>query len=160
MGLRGSRGFTLIEMIMTIIILSIICTILGSFLLQAYQVFQSSQMISTTDWGGLLVLERMTDDIHNIRSSGDISVIQPTQLTFVDVNGNSVNYQFSSGAISRNGVSLATGVQSFNLSYLDENGATTSTASAVSYIVLSVSFSQGNLTQSYSTMVGLREDMS
>ncbi|TAK74630.1 MAG: prepilin-type N-terminal cleavage/methylation domain-containing protein [Gammaproteobacteria bacterium] len=149
-------GFTLIELTASMVIMAIISVVVGSVLFHGYQAFITSQNISTTDWNGFLALERMADDIHTIRSPNDISVIQSTQLTFVDVNSNSVNYQLSSGSILRNGVTLASGVQSFSMSYLNTPGAITSTASAVRYIVLSVSFTQGNLTQSYVTTVGTR----
>lgn len=154
---QKQTGFTLIELVMTIVLMGIISVVMGRILFQGYQTFLTSQNISETDWHGFLALERIASDIHNIRSAGDISTIQSNQFTFVDVDGNTVQYQVSGNTLLRNGQTLAGGVQSFSFSYTDENGATTATPSSVRYISLSANLTQGNLTQSFATMSATRD---
>ena len=116
----------------------------------------SRENISQTDWGGFLVLERMVNDIHTIRSASDISSASSNQLTFTDINNSSVQYEISDSALIRNSQTLATGVQNFNLSYLDKNGASTSTTSAIRYILISLTLTHNNFAQSFSTLAATR----
>lgn len=153
---RKKRGFSLIELILTIAILGIVSVVIGRILLQAYQTFLTSKVIATTDWNGFLTLEKMANDIHSIRSAGDIGTISPSQLSFVDVSGTNVQYQISGTSLLRNSLTVATGVQALSLSYLDKSGATTATPSLVRYIGISVSFVQDGLSTTISTAVGTR----
>lgn len=149
-------GFTLIELMATIVLMGIISVMVGHVLLNGYQNFITSQTISQTDWKGLLVLERMSNDIHTIRSANDISIIGANQLVFIDVNSNTVQYQLSGNSLLRNSQTLVNGIQSFNLSYLDKNGSVTAVPSFVRYVLISVAIAQDNLAQSYSTMAATR----
>ena len=152
----NDKGFTLIELIATIVLMGMISVIVGHVLLNGYRNFITAQHISQIDWSGFLALERLVNDIHTIRSASDILTIGANQLVFTDVNSNSIQYQSSGSLLSRNSQTLATGVQSFNLSYLDKNGATTAIPSAVRYILITLAFTQDNLTQSFSTMAATR----
>lgn len=150
------KGFTLIELIATIVLMAIISIIVGQVLLNGYQNFITSQNISQTDWRGLLALERLANDIHTIRSAGDISTITSTQLAFTDVNGTAIQFQLSGSNLLRNSQLLASGVQSFNFSYLDKNGATTAAPSSVRFISISLALVENNFTQSFSTLIATR----
>lgn len=156
MGNHKQQGFTLLELIFSMILLGIISVVVGPFLLQGYKNYLTSQHILESDWQGFIAIERIANDIHTIRSFADITTIQSTQLTFVNINGNSVQYQFSGSSLLRNGLILASGIQSFNLEYLDKNGTVTATPSDVRYISISISALQGNITASFSTISALR----
>ncbi len=154
--IKKMRGFTLLELIVAIVLMGIISVVISRVLLNGYQHFLTAQNISETDWKGFLVLSRLVDDIHTIRTPEDISTIAATQLTFTNTSNSTVQYQLSSGTVFRNGLALATGVQGFALSYLDKNGSATGTVSAVRFIVISVTLTQDNLTQSFSTVAAVR----
>lgn len=149
-------GFTLIELVITIVIAGIISVVIGRILFQSYQTFQTAEDISETDLQGLLAINRIADDIHTIRSSAAISTIQSNQFVFTDVNGNSVQYQVSSGSLLRNSQALASSVASFNMSYYNKDGSTTASPQAVRFITIALSFTHRNLTQSFSTGVATR----
>ena len=149
-------GFTLSELIITIVIMGVIGVVIGKTLFQAYQTFLTSQHVTEIDWQGFFALERMTNDLHTIRSAADITTIQPSQLAFVDVNGNTIQYQLSNNLLMRNSQTVASGIQSLNLNYMDNNGVTTATPSAVRNISLSVTIAAGGLTSSFSTLVATR----
>ena len=150
------KGFTFIELILVVILLGIISVVIGRILLEGYRTFLTSQSILETDWQGWMALERMVNDIHTIRSAADLSTIQPNQLIFVNMNGNTIQYQLSGSSLMRNSFVLASGIQSLNFSYLDANGATTATPSAVRYISLSLSVAHDPLTQTVSTLAATR----
>ena len=150
------KGFTFIELILVVILLGIISVVIGRILLEGYRTFLTSQSILETDWQGWMALERMVNDIHTIRSAADLSTIQTNQLTFVNTNGNTIQYQLSGSSLMRNNFILASGIQSLNFSYLDANGTTTAIPSAVRYISLSLRVAHDQLTQTVSTLAATR----
>lgn len=151
------HGFTLIEFILTLVIMGIISVTIGRILFHSYQTFLTAQNISEVDWQGFLVLEKLVDDIHAIRSNTSISTAGTNQLVFTDVNGNTVQYQFSGTSILRNSIVLANKAQSFSLSYRDKNGTVTATPSAIAYISVTVTMLQNNLALPFSTTAALRD---
>ncbi len=154
--MRRLRGFTLIEMVMTIVIFGIIAVVLSRTLFHSYQMFTTAQNLTEVDWKGFLALERITDDLRTIRSPSDISTLQATQLSFVDVNGVTVQFQLSGTILLRNSQTLATGVPSLTFSYLNSSGASTSSPTAVRYIRTTLSLTEGNLSLPFSTLIAVR----
>ena len=149
-------GFTMVEMIISLVIMGIISVVIGKILFQAYQDFLVSNNITEADWNGFVALERIVKDIHNIQSAAAITVINPSQLAFTDMSGNSVQYKLSGNSLIRNSQTMASGVQSLALSYLDKNGASTATTANVRYITMTISLVQGNITTSFVTTAGTR----
>src|SRR5437899_112368 len=50
---------------------------------------------------GTLALERMTRDLRTARSAADLTTIGASTITFVDVDGNTISYALSAGALTR-----------------------------------------------------------
>ncbi len=153
---RWQLGFTLLEFVFTILLVGIISVVVGRILYQGYNDMMMSENISNADWQGLIALDRITNDIHTIRSSADVTTISSTQLAFVDINGNTVTLQYSGSTITRNGLTLATGVTDFSFGYLDNTGATTSSPASVRYITINMTVTQGTMTLGMSTVAGTR----
>lgn len=150
------KGFTLIELVMVIVIVAIISVVISRVLVQSFQTFQTAQNIYEDDWQGFLALERMKTDIHNVRSAADITTATSSQLTFTDANGSSVQYLLSGTLLTRNGQTLASGIQSFALSYLNASGVTTATPALVRYVGISLTASQGTMSLPFATLIGVR----
>lgn len=155
-GHTTTQGFTLLELIFVIVLVGIISVVITKTLFQSYQVFQTGQNISEADWQAYLALDRLTQDIHNIRSASDMTTITANQFTFVDKTGTTVQYQFSSNALLRNSQTLAAGIQSFAFSYLDQNGATTAVTSNVRYVGINITTVQQTVTVSFATLIATR----
>lgn len=154
--MRGKRGFTLIEMTLTLVLMGIIGVIIGRVMFQSFQMFTAAQNLSETDGKAFVALERIVNDIHTMRSPADITTMSASQLTFVDLNGTSIQFQLSGTTLSRNSQTLATGVQSLVFTYKGSTGATTATASQVRYIAIALTTSQGTMTASFSTQAAIR----
>lgn len=153
---KYQRGFSLIELVIVIVIMGIISGIVGKILFQSFQTFIVSQNISNADWQGLLSMNVVTNDIHNIRSANDITTISASSFAFVDMTGTSVTYTLSGSSLQRNGLTLASGVSSIAFAYYDKNYTVTATAANVRYITFSATFVQNNLSLAFSTMAGTR----
>lgn len=153
---KKQRGFTLIELIFVIALMGIISVVISKTLFESYRTFMTAQDASELDWNTFLALERLANDIHTIRSASDITTISATQLVFVNQSGATIQYQLSGSLLLRNSITLASGIQSFAFTYLNKNGITTATPSAVRYIGINIVGVQNNLTTTLNTLVGTR----
>lgn len=153
---KQQRGFSLIELIIVMVIISIIAVVIGNILFNSFRTFRVSQDVTDTDWQGLLAIESIANDVHDIRSANDISTINAASFTFVEVGGTSVTYQLSGNNLQRSGTTLASNISALAFAYLDNNGATTTTPSEVRYVRITVTASQNNLVQTFTTLAGTR----
>ncbi len=99
------RGFTMLEVIVIIVVLGIL-GVAGSNMLGGLFTFSSVSNVNDATWQGRLALEKMSREIHVIRSSSDISLASGSQITFVDINGNSIDYTSSGSTVTRNTTNL------------------------------------------------------
>ncbi|MEW6374190.1 MAG: prepilin-type N-terminal cleavage/methylation domain-containing protein [Thermodesulfobacteriota bacterium] len=98
----SSRGFTLIEIIIVILILSIVAAISIYFLISSLKVYTMTVNQKTLLDEGKLSLERMCRDIRDAQS---ITGTTPTSITFVrnnatvqDIAGETIIFQRNAGA--------------------------------------------------------------
>jgi len=97
-----SKGFTLIEIIVVIVILSIVAAISINFLVSSLRVYTMTVNQKTLFDEGKLALERMCRDIRDARS---ITGVTATSITFVrnnataqDIAGETLVFQRNAGA--------------------------------------------------------------
>lgn len=153
---RRTHGFSLIELIMVIVIISVVSVVISRIMFNSFRMFRVSQDIADTDWQALLAIESIANDIHDIRSANDITTINPSTFAFVDVEGTATTYQLSGNLIQRGGVTLASNVSGLTFTYLDENGVVTATPTLVRYVRVSVTNTQNNLSQNFTSLIGTR----
>lgn len=122
----NQRGFTLIEMIMVIILISIIASVAAMIILEGAKSYQKEVSFSDIHNQGRLAIERMAREIRLIRSAtaADISTMTATNIVFNDVNGTNIQFSFAGNTISRSGNTLANNVQSLAFSYYQQDGTT------------------------------------
>lgn len=150
-----SKGFTLIEMVVVIVILAVIAITGSVFLQEGLNVYFTNQSIANASTQARITLETMTRRIREIRSLNAITVATATQLTFADVNNNTIDYQFSGTNLLLNGNSLMTGLNSAtsNFSYLDENANATTTLANIRYVVITLVIAENNVNYTLRTVV-------
>ena len=128
----NERGFTLIELIMVIVLISIISSVAAMIILQGAKSYQKEVSYSDIHNQGRLAIERMAREIRLIRSAtaADISTMTATNIVFNDVNGTNIQFIFAGNTISRSGNTLANNVQSLTFSYYQSDGVTVAGAAA------------------------------
>jgi prepilin-type N-terminal cleavage/methylation domain-containing protein len=99
---KSSKGFTLIEMIIVIVILSIVSAITIYFLINSLKVYTMTVNQKTLFDEGKLALERMCRDIRDARS---ITSVTADSITFVrnnataqDIAGETITFQRNTSA--------------------------------------------------------------
>lgn len=148
--LRAQRGFSLIELVLTIVLLGIVGAVGTQMLDGGVRAYFASADAANLDWQGRIALERMTRDILRIRSAtpGDLTISPATQLTMTDYNGNAVNYSLSGATLVRNADPLADGVSGLNFSYLMSDGTSVAIAATdVYYITVAFTVTRNNLSR-------------
>lgn len=141
---------------MTIVLVAIIGGIIGALLLGGTQAFVSQDMKASITTQGRLAVERMVRDIRLIRSRTpvDITTMTAATLTFVDTSGNIVTYTSGGGAVTRNGVALASpNATALTFSYFQQNGAVAAAAAQVWVIQVDLTFAGTNDSQDFRVRV-------
>jgi prepilin-type N-terminal cleavage/methylation domain-containing protein len=156
MRLKKSLGFTLIELVMVLTIMSVISVVVGKSLFEAFQTFITAQNALEVDWNGFIALQRINNDVHTIRSAASIATISAANFVFTDISGTSVQYQLTGSNLMRNSQILADGIQSLSFTYSDKNGSVTATPSLVRYVTITVTPIEGNLTLPFTTVAATR----
>lgn len=119
------RGFTLIEVVLGVILTSIMALTLAPLTTQGLNTY-----VSTTNRARLIndvrfALTRMSREILFIRA-GDLRLMQPTRIAFVDVNGQPADYGFiaagARGTLYRTAIPVLNNVNDVQFAYLDGNG--------------------------------------
>jgi prepilin-type N-terminal cleavage/methylation domain-containing protein len=139
----SNRGFTLIEMIMTILIGGIIALMVGPLLQHGFHSFFAASIATDMDDQARMAMERMSREIREITTpASDVTNMSSNRITFVR-NGESITYRMAIGSpttlIRRinlgNQDPLATGVSHLSFSYLQKDLATPATGAATLWVV-------------------------
>jgi prepilin-type N-terminal cleavage/methylation domain-containing protein len=151
--MRGAEsGFTLIEMVITLILVGIIAAITGIMMQQGIMAYLAQTNEANIADQGRLGIERMAREIRTIRSrtAADIPTMTAATLSFVDIGGNAIAYTSGGGNITRNGTLLATGnAAALGFSYFQQNGAPAVAAAQVWVIQVDLSLTTGGQTQAF-----------
>jgi prepilin-type N-terminal cleavage/methylation domain-containing protein len=131
-------GFTLIEMIITIVVVGILAGLAAMIILQGVKVYSTEDLRSSAQYQARIGMERMMREMRLVRSTGDVTSVltDRTQFVYNTINNASIGFRLSGGQIQRSqdgGATwqlLASGITApgGNLfTYLDNTGASTTT---------------------------------
>lgn len=151
-----SKGFTLIEMVITIVIVGIIGGIAAMIIMQGVRAYSAEQSRSAAHYQARFAVERIAREARQIRSCADITgPANPSgTLSFKDINGNAVAFSYAGGNLSRGANLLASGITSAQpFTFLDSSGNQTTACPGIWFIVIDVIDQQGSETLEIRTRV-------
>lgn len=145
---RGAThgGFTLIELVLTLLILGIISAVVAQFAFQGIRSYSTEQDRGDAHSQARLAVERMAREVRAIRSATavDIPIMTATDLQFTDNLGQSVRFTWAANVLTRNGQTLAVNVAPFALTYFQSDGTTVAAVPADLWFVrVALTFTQG-----------------
>ena len=154
------RGFSMIELIIVISIITVLSAITLPMLQAGFNGYFMQRNLSDANWQGRLALSRITRDLHNIPAAANITTATGTQLTFTNNSNASVSYTLSGTNLQRNALTLANGIGSVTFGYYDSAGAVTGTIDNIRYISIALNITQNNTNITLETVVNLRDVIS
>ena len=127
----GSKGFTLIELVIVITIIGIITGVVGYILLGTVDAwmfkFNRADLLSD----GRLAMNRMVREIREIKNRGKVTTAASSEFRFENVDNIDITYDLSSTDLDRTADgtanTLAENVSSLTFTYFDSNGNTIAT---------------------------------
>lgn len=122
----GHAGFSLIELVLTILLIGIIAAVVSQYALQGVRSFSIEQDRGDAHSQARLSVERVAREVRAIRSAtgADIPIMAATDLRFYDTLGQDIRFTWAAGILTRNGQTLASNVASFAFSYYQSDGST------------------------------------
>ncbi|MDC4204047.1 MAG: type II secretion system protein [Candidatus Manganitrophus sp.] len=134
--ITNQQGFTLVELVLTIILVGIIAGMASVFLRQGLNAFVAEDARADITNQGRLAMERMAREIRVIRSrtAADLPgccTNPSTSLNFFDTSGSNIVYAVAGNTVTRNGTALAAGSPILlNFRYYQQDGTTLATTAA------------------------------
>jgi len=130
-------GFTLIELVMTMVLIGIIAYIVATALTTGIKAYFMTDFRKEALDQSRIAMERMTREIRNVRSSSDIwASSDATRFCFTNTDGTTVSFRYPGNTVVREeglanlaacpgaaGNTLATSITPFLFQYIDNTGA-------------------------------------
>ncbi|MEW5756899.1 MAG: prepilin-type N-terminal cleavage/methylation domain-containing protein [Pseudomonadota bacterium] len=141
-------GFTLLEMVLVVLLLSIVAGISSHMLSGGFNAYLIGKDAVEADWQVRNALEWLMRDLRAVRSAtaADLTITPSNAITFTDTSGAVVSYSVSGSTLMRNGQPLADGVASLSFSYIQKDGKNTaSSVGQVYYIVVQLGVTQNGI---------------
>lgn len=165
-----SAGFTLIEIIITIVLVSIIAGIGAMIVMQGVRSYSAEDTRSDVNYQARLALERIAREARLIRdaTAASIQTMTATDLVFCDVTGKAVEFQVSGTTVRRQESAtcsplawggwntLASSIDAANssFSYYQQDGTTTAvSADQVWFVMIKIKATQGTESMGVQTRV-------
>jgi prepilin-type N-terminal cleavage/methylation domain-containing protein len=151
-------GFTLIEVVITLIIMGVLATIGATLMSRGFLSYFVGREIARDDAQGRLALERMARELRTVRSTADLNIGVANQITITDLGQNVIVYRRNAGTSqlerSQDGGAtfqpLADNVSTLTISYLQNDGTTaTAVAANVYYITVLLTIVTSNVNVTY-----------
>lgn len=131
---------------MVIVITGIVVAVGGTMLTSGTRAYLAGTDLTELDWQSRIAALRLARDLRTVRSASaaDLVISPADQITFVNVDGDTLSYTLSGTTLMRNGQPLADGVTALAFSYLRADARTTAAnAAEVFYITADLTLVAG-----------------
>jgi len=123
-----SKGFTLIELVIVIMVIGVIAGVVGYVLLTTVDAWTFKFNRSDLLWDGRLAVNRMVREIREVKRAANVTTASASQFRFTDVSDVDIIYSRRSTDLNRtaDGTAnvLAENVSSLTFTYYDSSGNT------------------------------------
>jgi prepilin-type N-terminal cleavage/methylation domain-containing protein len=121
--MRPSKGLTLIEMVMTIVIVGIILGVLMFSIKGIMDLWNFWSFNSEIVAQGRVGIMRMAREIRQIKNETAIFIADRSRIQFNDTNNQTIDYSFDGSNLVRNSNVLASGISNLTFNYYNITNA-------------------------------------
>jgi prepilin-type N-terminal cleavage/methylation domain-containing protein len=125
--LSKNRGFTLVEMVLTIAFLSLIVPAAAFLFQPVLDIWTIDSPRNDISNATAYALSRMTSEIAQIKDPASVAIAASQEFQFTDVSDNNITYRLDGTNLLRNNDVLARDVQALAFIYFDVNNASLAT---------------------------------
>lgn len=126
-----SKGFTLIELMIVVLIVGVITGVIGFVLLGTVDAWTLKFNRNDLLWDGRLAMNRMLREIREVKDLTSITTASSSEFRFTNTGDADITYSLSGTDLNRTadgtGNTLAEDVSSLSFTYYDSAGDTVST---------------------------------
>lgn len=130
----STRGFTLIELVMVIVIVGVLGSVAAGAIVESTRVVVNQRTSLEGSHQVQFLLDRLRDDLRAIRASDPYGSVEADRLEFATTDDETVVYEAAGSTLTRNGRELATGLVDFVFGYRATDGSPTLDPAAVHLI--------------------------
>lgn len=143
---HGKKGFTLIELVITMVLIGIVAYIAADAMSTGIKTFFVTENRKESLDQARIAMERMTREIRNLRSNSDVGTGSGSQFCFTNVSGTTISFRYSgspANTIARQdglanlaacpgaaGNTLSNNITNLTFSYIQLNGTVDAAFSA------------------------------
>ena len=127
-----TRGFTLIELALVLLVISFLGVFAGPMLKTIADIMVTEYAINNLNTQGRIAMERMAREIRLIRSAQDLTA-GASSISFTDTQGNSIAYSLNGTSLMRNSQVLSQNISGLSFIYYDSSGDITNTTNDIRY---------------------------
>jgi len=143
------------ELVMVMVIITILSVVVVDIIyMQAAnfnQVFDRTILLG--EWRKTLAQMRV--DLQEL-ATDNISEMENSRLTFINFDGEEIDYEYKSNTLSRNGTKVAEWVQSNPFQYLDDEQNVTTDSDSLNFIRVTLDFNRNGKTMQLSEVLYIR----
>jgi prepilin-type N-terminal cleavage/methylation domain-containing protein len=121
--MKLSKGLTLIEMIMAIVIMGILSGVLMFSIKGVMDLWNFWSFRSEVSAQGRIAVMRMVREIRQVRNESTIFIADRSRIQFNDTDNQTIDYSLNGTNLTRNGNVLATGVTNLTFTYYNISNA-------------------------------------
>lgn len=150
--MKSTKGFTLIELIMVIVLTSIVASMIGLLLKEAAISYMNGKPLITVAVKGNIGIDNL---LRELKAARNITAVGTNNISFVNQNNQSVVITLSGTTVLRNVASLGAqtlipNVTSIKFTYYDSTlNSTTATPANVRFVTVDVTLTESAATYSF-----------
>jgi prepilin-type N-terminal cleavage/methylation domain-containing protein len=122
--MRNERGVTLIEMVLSIVLIGVIGIVASNLFLYSTRSVLTGNNVREATQVNRLAMDRMIREIRNVANNTSVTTATATTFAFTDTGGNAVDFTLVGTTLNRAGTALASNVSGLTFTYLDNTGGT------------------------------------
>ncbi len=138
---QAEKGFTLLEMVITVVLVGILAVFIANLLVYEVDIFRYITIRSGSLQDSRFVMQKMARELRQIIHYDSILIASEDSIRFYDSSNNMIFYQYSNNYLLQNGDLLLNNLNDLQFTYFDNSGVQLATPVADMLDIRSIAIS-------------------